>query len=140
MTVRVVATLFLFFLLSTLAFGQTQITTGVIQGTVTDPSGAVVPGAEVSIKNLDTNFTKTLATDNDGRFVAALMPPGRYKITVTKTGFANLTQENVVLTVAQTASLSLPMRVPGGEQTVIVRATPTLDLARVESSTTLNQT
>jgi hypothetical protein len=141
MSVKAIATLFLLlFTFTFFAVGQTQITTGVIQGTVTDPSGAVVPGADVSIKNLDTNFTKTLTSDSDGRFVAVLMPPGKYKVTVNKTGFASLVQENLVLTVGQTVNLSVPMRVAGGEQTVIVSATPTVDVARVESSTTLNQT
>ncbi len=140
MTVRALTTLFLLFLtLTTFAFAQTQITTGVIQGTVTDPSGAVVAGADVTVKNLDTNFTKTMTTDSDGRFVAVLMPPGRYEVQVAKGGFATLKQENVVLTVGQSVNLSVPMRVAGTEQTVIVSATPTVDVARVESSTTLNQ-
>lgn len=140
MKVRALASLFLVFLtLTTFAFAQTQITTGVIQGSVTDPSDAVLPGAEVSVRNLDTNFTKTLTTDNDGRFVAAQMPPGRYEVQVTKSGFATLKQENVILTVGQSVNLSVPMRVAGTEQTVIVSATPTVDVARIESSTTLNQ-
>src|SRR5688572_10438274 len=54
------------------AAAQTQITTGVIQGTVTDPQGAVVPGASVEVKHIATNLTRTATTDNDGRFVALL--------------------------------------------------------------------
>ena len=50
------------------ASAQMQITSGVIQGTVVDPSGAVVPGAQVEARNIDTNFTRTLSTDADGRF------------------------------------------------------------------------
>src|SRR6185436_5161746 len=48
---------------------QTQITTGVIQGTVEDTTGAVVPGADIEAKNVATNQTRTLATGADGRFV-----------------------------------------------------------------------
>jgi len=49
---------------------QTQITTGTIQGTVADVNGAALAGATIEIKNLDTNLSKTLTTDEDGRFVA----------------------------------------------------------------------
>ena len=51
-----------------LAFAQSQATTGVIEGTVSDPSGAAVPGASVSIKNTATNLERSLITDADGRF------------------------------------------------------------------------
>src|SRR5512141_3039666 len=51
------------------ARGQTQITTSVIQGEVVDVSGAVVPGVDVEVRNVDTNFTRSVVTDKDGRFV-----------------------------------------------------------------------
>ena len=62
-------------LLVTLVFAtavaaQTQITSGTIQGTVLDANGAAVPGASVEVKNVDTNFSRSLTTDEDGRFVA----------------------------------------------------------------------
>src|ERR1051325_4091805 len=53
---------------SPLARAQSQITTGVIQGTVSDPNGAVLPGATVEVKNLETNLTRNVTTDDDGRF------------------------------------------------------------------------
>src|SRR5215216_5752831 len=49
------------------ARAQTQITTGVIQGTVVDESGALLPGAQVEVKNVDTNATQTFSTNDDGR-------------------------------------------------------------------------
>ena len=58
------------------ALGQSQITTGVIDGIVVDASGAVLPGVDVEIRNVDTNLTRTLVTDRDGRFVALQLPPG----------------------------------------------------------------
>src|SRR5262249_59623765 len=57
---------------------QSQITTGVIDGVAADTSGAVLPGVDVEIRNVDTNFTRTLNTDSGGRFVALQLPPGRY--------------------------------------------------------------
>src|SRR6266571_4018406 len=72
---------------------QTQITSGTIQGTVLDANGAAVAGADVEVKNVDTNFVRTTSTDEEGRFVALQLPPGRYTVTVTKTGFATLVVE-----------------------------------------------
>ena len=62
------------------AFAQTNITTGTIQGMVLDPQGAVVPGAEVEVRNLDTNLKRTFTTGPDGRFVFLQLPPGRYRV------------------------------------------------------------
>src|SRR5213594_2958515 len=72
------------------ANSQTQSTTGTIQGTVTDANGAIVPGASVEIRNLETNLSKTLTTDDGGRFVALALPPGNYSVTVSKQGFGTL--------------------------------------------------
>src|SRR5260370_33784922 len=72
------------------ARSQTQITTGTIQGTVTDANGAVVPGANVEIKNLDTNLSRTLTTDDGGRVVALALPPGNYSVTGSKQGVGTL--------------------------------------------------
>ena len=72
--------------LSANARAQTQITTGTIQGTVLDANGAVLPGANVEIKNLDTNLVRSLSTDEGGRFVALAMPPGKYSITRKRSG------------------------------------------------------
>jgi hypothetical protein len=119
---------------------QSQITTGVIQGTVTDPTGAVVPGANVEVKNLDTNLVKNLSTDEDGRFSFLQLPSGRYTLTVSKSGFATLVQEEFPLTVGQTISLNLDMKVSGVEERVTITSIPTVDTVKTESSTTINET
>lgn len=121
------------------AAAQTQITTGVIQGTVTDQQGGLVPDAEVEAKNLDTNFTRTARTDTDGRFIFLSMPPGRYTLTIKKSGFATIVQENVNLTVGQAVSLNPQMKVSATAETITVTATPTVDLVKTESSSTLNE-
>ena len=71
---------------------QTQIATGVIQGTVQDQSGAAVVGAAMEAKNLDTNLTKTQNTDGSGHFVFLLLPTGRYMVTTSHAGFATVVE------------------------------------------------
>src|SRR6266700_7655410 len=83
------------------AFSQTQITTGVIQGTVLDPTGAVIPGAEVTAKNLNTQVETTHTTDGDGRFVFLSLAPGRYSVAVSRTSFSKVIQKDIDLTVGQ---------------------------------------
>ena len=122
------------------AVGQTQITTGAIQGTVLDANGAAVPGAGIEVKNVDTNFIRTTTSDDDGRFVALQLPPGRYTVTVSKTGFATLVVEKADLTVGQALNLPLSMKVSSVSETVTITATPTVDTLKTEASTTLNET
>lgn len=118
---------------------HTQITTGIIQGTVVDETGAVVSGASVEARNLDTNFVKNLNTDADGRFVFLLLPTGRYTLTIYKPGFATLVQENLTLTVGQAISLTLGMKVSRLEERITVTATPTIDITKTEASSTLEE-
>ena len=76
----------LLLLVPALALAQSQATTGVIEGTVSDPTGAPIPGATVVVKNTATNLERTLATDADGRFRALLLPLGPYRVTVSLGG------------------------------------------------------
>jgi outer membrane receptor for ferrienterochelin and colicin len=122
------------------AWAQSQITTGVIQGTVVDESGAVMPGTEVEARSLDQNVARTRTTGADGRFVFLQLSTGRYKITVTKAGFATLVQDNVTVTVGQTITLAPTMKVSGASETVTVTGIPTVDKSRTEVSNTLNET
>src|SRR5579863_3945844 len=85
------AALFLLLLAATVmipcppAYGQKD--TGGITGTVTDPSGAVVSGAKVSITDVDRGTTVTTTTNNQGEYVASPLKIGRYTVTIEKSGF-----------------------------------------------------
>src|SRR6266446_1479154 len=126
--------------MTTVVTSQTQITTGTIQGTVTDANGAIVPGANVAIKNLETNLSRTLTTDDGGRFVALALPPGRYSVTVSKQGFATAVAESLDLTVGQALNLPVAMKISQVQERVTITTTPTVDTLKTESSTTLNET
>ena len=95
------------------AAAQTQITGGVIQGSVTDVTGGSLPGVTVEARNVGTNLTRSQVTGNDGRFVFLQLPSGTYSVTYTIPGFARLVQENIPLTVGQSVNLTAPMKVSG---------------------------
>ena len=120
------------------ARGQAQITTGTIQGTVTDANGAVLPGANVEAKNLETNFTRSLTTDDGGRFVLLALPPGNYSVTVSKQGFGSAIVEKLELTVGQAATLPFSLKVSDVTERVTVTA-PTIDTSEDRVSSTLNE-
>ena len=120
---------------------QSQITTGQIQGEIKDSNGAVVPGASVEAKNLETGLSKTATTNNDGRYVILALTPGNYKITASGQGFNTPFIQSTPLTVGQilTADFVLaPSSVAGGE--VTITSVPTVDKAKTEVSTTINET
>ncbi len=99
-------------------FAQSQATTGLIQGTVIDPNGAVVNGASVNVKNTETGFERTVTSNSDGFFSAPLLPLGKYRVTATASGFSNSILENVEVNVGQTLSLKIEMKVGCGVKTV----------------------
>ena len=128
------------FLFGCLSISAQDITSGTIQGTVTDEQGAAVAGATVEAKNVNTNFSRTFTTDSDGRFTFLSMPPGRYTVSVSKQGFAKLNQENIDLTVGRVLALNSTLKVSGVSGEVTISGSPTIDTAKTEASTTINQT
>jgi hypothetical protein len=117
-----------------------DITSGTIQGVVTDEQGAVVPGVTVEARNVATNFSRSFTTDGDGRFTILALPPGRYVVSYTKQGFAKANQENVEVTVGARVVLTPTLKVSGVSGEVTITQTPTVDTTKTEASTTINQT
>lgn len=103
-----------------------------IRGTVTDPSGAGVPGAEVKATNTQTQVSRTVMTQDDGAYEFLSLAPGNYDVTVAKTGFRTFTAHNILLTLNQVYSLPVALEVGQITESVQVEANPT----QVETSTT----
>ncbi|PYQ51922.1 MAG: TonB-dependent receptor, partial [Acidobacteria bacterium] len=117
------------------ALAQSQATTGVIEGTVLDETGAAVPGAGVTMRNTATNYERTATTDADGRFRGLLLPLGPYRVTVAKSGFATLVRDGINLAVGQTVSLTLNLKVSAVQEEVVVTgAAPLVETSRAEGS------
>ena len=112
----------LMWILTPAARAQSQATTGVIEGTVFDESGAVLPGVTVTLANTATGFEQILVTDSRGRFRGVLLPLGPYKVTAALEGFTTLVREGLQLTVGQTINLVLTLQVSAVEQEIVVTA------------------
>jgi len=100
-----------------------QSTVGRISGTVTDSTGAVVPGASVTIVNPATGFKQEAFTQESGVFVFPSLAPGAYNVEVALEGFSSARQENIVLDAASTRTLQFKLSVGGLSDTVTVSAT-----------------
>jgi hypothetical protein len=108
----------LLLLLPTLLSAQ-SIVTGAVSGTITDPSGAVIVGATVNLKNSATSEVLTTTSTSGGIFQFTLLKPGSYTVTVTQTGFKSSTQPVEVL-LGQTASANVKLELGSGAVTVEV--------------------
>ena len=126
------------FLAST-AWGQAQITSGTVQGDVVDEKGGSVAGATVEAKNLDTNFTQTETANADGHFAFLSLAPGRYTLTISKSGFATVLQQNVNLTVGQTINIPVTMKVSSVAQQIVVTDVPVVEVTKTESASTVDE-
>src|SRR5258708_767203 len=105
------------FFSSTSVMGQ-AISTGTIQGVVTDPTGATVAGATVTLTNTDTSTSRTAVTNESGRYVFANIPPAKYDVSINKTGFRVTKVPGQELTVGATITLDLKLEI--GSTTEIV--------------------
>ncbi len=99
-----------------------QLSTATVFGTITDQTGAVIPNATVTLTQTDTNFTRVSVTKEDGSYREQFLPVGPYKVTVAAAGFKNLERTGIVLSVMQTAEMTLKMEVGGSTETVDVKA------------------
>jgi hypothetical protein len=98
---------------------------GTVAGTITDQSGAVVPGATVTLIDTATSVTRTTTTNKDGRYILVDVTPGLYNITITKTGFATTKTEKQEVTVGSSLTVNLSLQVGGANVVVEVQATGT---------------
>ncbi len=119
--------------------GQSLVS-GDLAGTVTDPSGAVVPNATVTLKNNGTGETRTTTTNNSGGYRLSLLQPGSYTVSAIASGFSK-TQKTTSINVSQTTIADMKLAVGSSSQTVEVSsAAPLVQTENAELSTNFNQT
>ena len=113
------------------AAGWAQTFEGSFTGTLTDPMGAVIPGALVTVQEVDKGFSRGVITDSDGSYGIPLLPPGRYRLSAQKEGFAKSARGPITLLVNQHLRVDLALKVGAQATTVTVEAAP----GTVESQT-----
>jgi hypothetical protein len=118
-------------LLATTAYGQAITATAL--GTVTDPSGAAVPGAAVSIANAQTGVSRSTSTDASGNYTFAFLTPGNWSVTVEAKGFQRATTQAIALSVDQVARIDVKLTV--GQSTETVQVTAGAILLQTEDAT-----
>ncbi len=101
------------------SIGHAQASSG-LTGTITDNSGAIIPGASVSIVNVATQQTVTVVTSSAGQYTATGLPPGRYTLSVTSPGFSKTVRDQVNVEVATQATIDITLSAGGSDTTVEV--------------------
>lgn len=118
-----------------------QVAGATLSGLVTDPSGAVIPNAQVAIKSVATGVTRTVTTDNAGLYSAPNLLPGNYTVTVSAQGFATFVQSNLTLTVGAQQALNVSMKLgQSTEKVEVTGAVSPIQLATSTLSAQVNET
>jgi len=110
-----------------------------ITGAVKDQSGAVIPGATVTARNVDTGFTRVGVTDGGGEYRLVSLPPGRYSVSTELSGFSTETRPDIVLIIDQTAIINFSLKPAAVSETVTVTGeSPIVDVTRSDVSTAVS--
>jgi Carboxypeptidase regulatory-like domain len=117
-----------------------QVSGATLSGTVTDSSSAVIPKAQISIKNVATDVTRSTETSTAGFYTAPDLSPGKYAVSVTAPGFNTAVRTNITLTVGAQQVLDFTMQVGQVSQTVeVTEEAPSIDLASSTISGSVDQ-
>jgi hypothetical protein len=120
----------LFCLVSVRSFAQLEIVSGTIIGSVTDQTGAAVPGANVVVKNIETGTVRNATTDERGRYEVPVLKVGKYEVSAAVAGFQTLVRGGIELTLGRTAIVDIALQVGQVSETVTVAG----DAALVETT------
>src|SRR5438105_2421045 len=116
-----------------------QAVTGTILGTVRDASGGALPGANVTLVNTDTGFTRNVLSDASGEYTAPLMPTGTYSVTAELSGFKKISLANVHVGVDQKVRVDLKLDVGQMAESVTIQAeTPLIQTNSSELGATIS--
>ena len=120
---RVLAWLLAAILLATPVAAQNRATTGEITGLLEDATGGVLPGATVTVVNLDNGLIRTAVSDSAGVYHVMLLPPGRYDVRAELAGFGAGALDDVTLTVGASRTINFRLTLAGVAEEVTVTAT-----------------
>ncbi len=127
---RLRISLLLFLIAVSAAAAAAQYTTASLAGTVLDSSGAMIPDARVTVRNVDTGFTQEVQTDSGGAFLFSRLPVGNYELKVEKRGFSTYVQAGISLNVDRAANRVITMQVGQVAEQITVQADAELVVTR----------
>ena len=116
-----------------------QESRGTIQGTVKDPQGAVMVGANVLVTNLDTQTPTSTKSNEAGRFIVPLLMPGQYSVTVNSPGFKKEVREGIVLLTGDVRNIEVVLQIGASSESVTITAeVPLVDVTRTDNGTVMD--
>jgi hypothetical protein len=125
--------------LTSFSHGQAAVSLARLEGTVLDEAGRAVVKAAVSAREMSTNQSYTASTNDAGFYVIPALPPGRYELTVSYSGFGKYVQSGIGLTVGQTATADVTLKVSAkGEVVNVTTEAPTVETTRTEISNVID--
>src|SRR5262249_31478837 len=128
MRLRSIGVLLLGLILVSFSAANAQERFGGLSGTVTDPSGAAIPGATVTAANHDSKKVRTAVTNTEGKFLLPDLDPGRYTVVVELSGFQKAEDENLLILLGRTIEFSPKLQVGAVTEVVnVTGATPQID-------------
>ena len=117
-----------------------QVDTATLVGAVHDSQGGVLPGVAVTLRNVDTGFSRETVTDREGRYRVAAVPPGRYELSAALTGFSTKVQSGITLAVGAEAVIGLELAPASVSEVVnIVAQVPVIESTTAAVQTNLNR-
>jgi Carboxypeptidase regulatory-like domain len=125
--------------LADIASGQS--TGATLQGTISDPQRALLPGVTVIISNVETGLSRTIVTDERGWYRAPALPPGRYDLRAELQGFGSVVRSGLTLTIGQEATINIEMNLANVQETVTVTGeVPLVETSNSTLGTTVTRT
>jgi hypothetical protein len=122
------------------ALAQTSGTAN-IEGVVSDPTGGVLPGAAIVVRNMDTNATRDLVTDDNGFYRATALQPGRYEVSATLSGFTGAPRSGIQASVGSTTTVDVMLRPANvAEELTVTAEAPLIDTTRTDVSDVVSET
>lgn len=122
-------------------YGQVDVSTATLKGTVLDQTAAAVPAAAVTVTNTDRGFSKTVTTADDGTYVFPLLQPGAYRVEVAKEGFDKAVANSVELTIGASVVFDIHLKVGSLKDVMnVTEAAPLIETEKTQQANTLGTT
>ncbi|HEV2991271.1 MAG TPA: TonB-dependent receptor [Candidatus Angelobacter sp.] len=123
------------------AYAQVDYSTATLKGTVTDPQGAVIAGASVTVKNQSTGLTKAVKANTEGSYLVPVLPPGTYQITVEAAGFRREVINTFTLAVGTVSVYDVHLQVGAASETIEVGgdSAPVIQVTQTQQADYINQ-